>query len=251
MSTRTSSLCINALAASAFLAAAPVQGFSSLSPVGIGLVIAFVILSLAIHEVAHAWVALQRGDPTARDLGRITLNPIPHIDPVMTVILPLMLGFMSGGAFIFGGAKPVPVNAARLKSPLSDMALVALAGPVSNWLLAILFGALYKLSLLHGFYPGAGETYGERIGQLFPLVMASAMATNLFLAVFNLLPIPPLDGSRVMNWLLPAPLREGYMRLETIGLLLVVAVYYFTPVRGFLNAAVQSMANLILSWVPS
>ncbi|MCC6407141.1 MAG: site-2 protease family protein [Planctomycetes bacterium] len=242
---------MNALAAFSFLAVAPVQGFSRLSPVGIGLVIAFVILSLAIHEVAHAWVALQRGDTTARDLGRITLNPIPHIDPVMTIIVPVFLAVLSSGAFIFGGAKPVPVTMSRLKNPLPDMALVALAGPVSNWLLAILFGALYKLSLLHGFYPGAAESYGERLGQLFPLVMASAMATNLFLALFNLLPIPPLDGSRVMNWLLPAPLREGYMRLETIGLFLVVGVYYYTPVRDYLNMAVQGMANLILSWVPA
>lgn len=251
MSPRSSSSFVNALAVALFFSATPLPLFAGMSPIGIGLSIAFVVLSLTIHEVAHAWVALRRGDPTARDLGRITLNPIPHIDPMMTVIMPLALGLMSGGAFIFGGAKPVPVNAARLKSPLSDMALVALAGPVSNWLLAVLFGALYRLSLTHGFYPGAAEYPSERLGQLFPLVMFAAMYSNLFLAVFNLLPIPPLDGSRVMAWLLPASLRESYVRLEAFGMLLVIGVYYFTPVRGFLNVAVDAMARLIWSWVPA
>lgn len=251
MSSRTISLCLNALAAYGMFAAMPVAFSDQLSPIGIGLVVAFLILSLSIHEVAHAWVALQRGDPTARDLGRITLNPIPHIDPVMTIILPLALGLMTGGRMIFGGAKPVPVNAARLRNPLGDMVLVALAGPVSNWLLAILFGLLYKLAIVHGFYPGAGATVMERKLELLPLVMQSSMWMNLFLAVFNLVPVPPLDGSRVMAWLLPARMRDGYVRLESIGIFLVIALSYYRPFALALSNAVFGMSELIVKWVPA
>ena len=111
--------------------------FDGLPPIGVAVALALLVISLGIHEAAHAWVALKCGDTTARDLGRITLNPIPHIDPFMTVILPVLL-VVSGG-FFFGGAKPVPVNFHNLRHPLRDMALVALAGPVSNFFLAAFF----------------------------------------------------------------------------------------------------------------
>jgi Zn-dependent protease len=198
-------------------------------------VIALLVISLGIHEAAHGWVALQRGDTTARDLGRITLNPIPHIDPFMTILLPA-LGFLVGG-FIFGGAKPVPVNYYNLRSPLRDMALVAIAGPASNFLLAVFFGLARKLTIQYGLWDE------EWLG---PRILEYAIYLNLLLAAFNLLPIPPLDGSRVMTWLLPRGVRESYAELERFGLLIVVGlVAFFPPVHDL----VRGIMRLMWSWV--
>ena len=134
----------------AMLAVAPAQS-GILGPIGIAFVITFLVISLGFHEAAHAWVALRCGDPTARDLGRITLNPIVHIDPFMTIILPVMLYVMSSGQFIFGGAKPVPVSYHRLRKPLRDMMFVALAGPITNFLLAIVFVLAWKAAVYSGY----------------------------------------------------------------------------------------------------
>lgn len=208
--------------------------FMDLPPIGIAVVLALLVLSLGIHEAAHGWVALQCGDTTARDLGRITLNPVPHIDPFMTVILPLMMLFSTGGNFLFGGAKPVPVNYYNLRNPLRDMALVAIAGPLSNFLLAGFFLLCLKL-VVYEFGIWAPDTLGER-------VLASAVGFNLALAAFNLLPIPPLDGSRVMTWLLPGGLRESYNSLERWGIYLVVILVYFVPgVMGLVQSTMRAM----------
>ena len=183
------------------------------------------IVSLGVHEAAHGWVALKCGDPTARDLGRITLNPIAHIDPFMTVVLPLILMLTVG--FLFGGAKPVPVNFYNLRRPYRDMALVAIAGPLSNFLIAIFF-AFCEVLLV-----GEGRFFES--GTIAHTLFVQAQVWNLLLAAFNLLPIPPLDGSRVMTWLLPESLREPYVRLESMGLLLVMVVLFMVPgVRGLL-----------------
>jgi len=197
----------------------------------VALVIALLVLSLGIHEAAHGWVALKCGDTTARDLGRITLNPIPHIDPVMTILVPAVL-YLSGSP-IFGGAKPVPVNYYNLRSPLRDMALVAIAGPASNFLLAIFFALSWKCVLQFDVWNTTA------VG---PTVLLHAVFFNLVLAAFNLLPIPPLDGSRVMTWLLPGGLRDSYVMLERFGLLLVIAALYLVPqVHGFVNETVTVM----------
>ena len=196
-------------------------------PLGVALVIAFLVLSLGVHEAAHAWMAWKRGDSTAKDLGRLTLNPIAHIDPVMTVALPAIVYVLSG--FVFGGARPVPVNPNRLRSPLRDMSLVALAGPASNVVLAILFLAIYKVFVYTGFYVGAAEFPRARQEQLLPLVLGAAVTFNVLLAIFNLVPIPPLDGSRVMAWILPAPLRESYVGLERLGMMLIFFLIFFFP----------------------
>lgn len=233
----------------AALALAAPQGFGSgLGPVGIGLVVAFLIISLSIHEAAHAWVAWKRGDPTAHDLGRITLNPIPHIDPVMTILMPALLLFMSNGAFTFGGAKPVPVNAMRLHHPLRDMMLVAIAGPLSNFLLAVLFAAAYWIAIGHGLYPDAASSISERQRQLLPLVLHTSVMMNVALAIFNLIPIPPLDGSRVMTWLLPPSLRQGYVQLETFGMLIIIVLISFVPQ---FNALLQGAVVDVFRWVHS
>ena len=187
-------------------------------PVETTLVIAFLILSLALHEVAHGWVALRCGDPTARDLGRLSLNPIVHVDIVWTLIVPA-LTYMSGG-FLFGGAKPVPVDFRRLRHPLRDMALVAVAGPLTNLVLAALFLVAWKLAVWVG-------SYGEL--DLLPRVLVGTMQFNAILFVFNLIPIPPLDGSRIMTWLLPAGMREPYAALERFGMILIIALVFFVP----------------------
>jgi Zn-dependent protease len=198
-------------------------------------VIALLVISLGIHEAAHGWVALQRGDTTARDLGRITLNPIPHIDPFMTIVLPT-ISFLSTG-FIFGGAKPVPVNYYNLRSPLRDMALVALAGPGSNFLLAIFFGLCWKATQYFGIWDR------EALG---PRILEAAIGFNLLLSAFNLLPIPPLDGSRVMTWLLPRGLRESYASLERFGLLIVIGLLVFVPA---VNHLIRDTVHMMLGWV--
>lgn len=203
----------------------------------IAFIVVFLVMSLCIHEVAHAWVADLCGDSTAKDLGRITLNPLPHIDPMMTVILPVAMLLASNGQMAFGGAKPVPVNYGRLRHPLRDMSFVALAGPASNFLLAIVFLLGWKASVLLGGYPE---------DSLLPRVLLGSMATNLLLAAFNMVPIPPLDGSRVMTWLLPAPLRDSYLGLERIGILLVILVWYFVPpVKHAVYASVNWMYDFI------
>lgn len=184
----------------------------------IGCLIAILILSLGLHEYAHALVAYLCGDDTAKRLGRMTPNPVAHIDLVMTIILPAALYFMAG--VMFGGAKPVPVVPARLRHPLRDMMFVALAGPVTNLILAVLFMLLWKASEAH---------WGYKPADLLPTVMHGAVVFNLLLAVFNMLPIPPLDGSRVMAYLLPQPLREPYVGLERFGLLLVIGFIYLLP----------------------
>lgn len=218
----------------------------NMPPVGIALVIAFLVLSLGFHEAAHAWVALKCGDPTGRDLGRITLNPLPHIDPFLTIILPTVLYLTTG--FIFGGAKPVPVNFHGLRKPWRDMALVAIAGPATNFLLAIVFWvALHALVNVFGVWPK--DSLGAS-------VLSQSVFLNLLLTVFNLLPIPPLDGSRVVAWLMPKALRAGYVGLERVGILLVIGFIFFVPgtqrllMKGMegLNEVVFTIATLGGAW---
>lgn len=198
--------------------------------------LALLVVSLGIHEAAHGWVALKCGDPTARDLGRITLNPIAHIDPFLSILLPAV-AYLSGG-LVFGGAKPVPVNYYNLRSPRRDMALVAIAGPASNFLLAAFFALCWKVLVLE---TGVWDQYA-----LGPRVLAQAVNLNLLLAAFNLLPIPPLDGSRVMTWMLPSGIRDLYAGLERFGLLLVVGVILlFPPVSHY----VRQTRDVMFDWV--
>ena len=162
------------------------------------------LFSLTVHESAHAWTANRLGDPTARRLGRISLNPVVHIDPIGTVLLPLV-AFMAGG-LIFGWAKPVPVNPRNLVNPRRDFLMIAAAGPASNVLLAT------AASLLMRVGPAGAAASGGIASVLFD-VGFMVIQLNLLLAVFNMIPIPPLDGGNVLAGLLPGPLADGYDRV--------------------------------------
>jgi len=197
-----------------------------------------VVLAITLHEAAHGWAASKLGDPTARLMGRVTLNPLPHIDLFGTLILPALLLIMKA-PFLFGYAKPVPVNFSRLNNPRRDMALVALAGPASNLLLATIAALLFHVVDLA---PSAAEDWlVENLRNLFLL--------NLVLAVFNMLPIPPLDGGRVLVSLLPDALAWRVAKLERAGLLLVILVLFLVP---FLAAQVGVTLDVarVLIWGP-
>ena len=210
--------------------------------VAIILSIVLLIVSLSFHELSHAWVAWKCGDPTGKNLGRITLNPLAHIDPFMTVLLPGVLLMVTGGGFLFGGAKPVPVDYHRLRHPMRDMTLVAAAGPFSNLLLAVVFLAGYKFFVDTGLYREASEYASARRNDLLPSVLFTVFRANVLLAVFNMLPIPPLDGSRIMTWVLPSSLRESYLGFERFGMIAIFALILYHPFNVFLDRTVSQVS---------
>jgi Zn-dependent protease len=174
-----------------------------------------VLFAITLHEVSHGWMARSLGDPTAMMLGRLTLNPIKHIDPVGTVLVPGVLLLIGG--FIFGWAKPVPVTWDNLKHPKRDMAFVALAGPTSNLLMAIGWGLSVRLGLL---------LYANWSWAAKPLIYmgVAGIFINLVLMVLNLLPLPPLEGGRVLSGVLPGPWAWRLERIEPYGLLILLAL---------------------------
>jgi Zn-dependent protease len=191
------------------------------------------VLSLTVHECAHALSAHWLGDDTAKERGRLTLNPLPHIDPIGTLLLPAILVASGGG--IFGWAKPTPINPARFRRSVSlrfGVSFTAVAGPISNLLLGVASGVLYA-ALQHA-------------GALSPpaaSLLIAMMSINASLAVFNLLPIPPLDGSRVVLGLLPRRLAQGYAQIARFGMILLLALFMvpalneliWAPIRGVMR----------------
>ncbi len=173
------------------------------------------LLAITLHEVAHGWVALRCGDPTAKSQGRLSLNPLRHIDPVGTVLVPALLAIFGG--FIFGWAKPVPVNYHRLRQPKRDMAFVALAGPGANFIMALGWG----LVMVIGYHLQAGMAW---LGEPLLLMGGAGINVNVMLGVLNLAPIPPLDGSRVLAGVLPDRAGEVMARMEPYGLIILVAL---------------------------
>lgn len=181
-----------------------------------------VLLAITVHEVAHGWVAKQFGDRTAMMLGRLTLNPIKHIDPLGTVLLPLLT--LTMGGFVFGWAKPVPVTWENLVNPKRDMAFVALAGPMANLGMAILWVVVIRL----GFWLSAG---GSSIAQPLSYMGVAGVVINAVLMVLNLVPLPPLDGGRVMVSILPNKLAWRYGRIEPYGMYIILGLF-FTGLLG-------------------
>ncbi|MFN2446677.1 MAG: site-2 protease family protein [Vicinamibacterales bacterium] len=197
-----------------------------------GLLVAFLVLlvSLTVHEAAHAWSADRLGDPTARLLGRLSLNPAVHVDPIGTVLFPLIA--MVTGFPLIGWAKPVPVDMRHLRSPRRDFALIALAGPVSNLVLAVI-GAVVLRALTDG-----GVT--QLVAGFFLFVRV-----NVLLAVFNLIPVPPLDGGNVLMGILPPSAADIIERLRPYGFILL----YVLMLSGALSIFVWPLGNLVLSWL--
>lgn len=195
-----------------------------------------VLFAITVHEVAHGWVAMKLGDPTAKMMGRLTLNPIKHIDLIGTVAVPAVLMFIGG--FVFGWAKPVPITWENLKNPRRDVALVALAGPASNLIMAILWALVMKFALMFSHSTDA---------LLFPLVlMGSAGVTiNLIFMVLNLLPILPLDGGRVVEALLPEPLSSYFGKLENYGLFIILGLLFLGALAWVLSPPVNILRDTI------
>ena len=203
------------------------------------------IIAIVLHEISHGWVANAFGDPTARDLGRLSPNPVRHVDPVGTVVLPLVLAV--AGAPVFGWAKPVPVVAARMRNPRLHMMLVALAGPGMNILLALI--AVFALAAALAIVaPGSGA------GAFLLANLENFLVINIFLAVFNMLPMPPFDGGHVVEGLLPRPLAARYAKLGKYGFLVLILLLVVVPsiwprlniVEWIVVPPVKALLNLFL-----
>ncbi len=199
-----------------------------------------VLFAITLHEAAHGYVARRFGDPTAQMMGRVTLNPLPHIDPIGTVLMPLMLYFATAGAFLFGYAKPVPVDFGRLNRPKRDMVWVALAGPAANFVQAVLWGV--ALVLLTGL--GVGERF-------FLEMCKAGVRVNLVMWAFNLFPLPPLDGGRVLVGLLPLPAARALARTERWGFFIVLALVLLGVVGEFWLRPLMNLGYEVLGLVLS
>ena len=193
------------------------------------------LLAVTLHEVAHGYVADKFGDPTARMLGRLTLNPIKHIDPIGVIALLL---------FGFGWARPVPITIRNLRNPKKSLIWVSIAGPVSNIILAILSAIMLKVLVLIASASATGSSFTANLFEPLALMAAFSLYINVILAVFNMIPIPPLDGGRVLTSLLPAKQSVQLSKVEPIGFLVVIFLVFFTPLWG---VVLQPIINVLVS----
>lgn len=198
-------------------------------------------LAIILHEVAHGWVAYKLGDSTAKDLGRLSLNPVGHIDPIGTLLVPGML-MLSGASFLFGWAKPVPVMFHRLRNPRRDMILVALAGPGANLLMVFGWAIIAKIVL-------ATMSFDTTSFQFMIGVVQKGIIINLVLMVFNLLPMLPLDGGRVVHGLLPRELGDKYAVTEPWGMFVVVALLATGMISKIIGPPLNYLSQLVFSFV--
>jgi Zn-dependent protease len=180
-----------------------------------------ILIAITFHEAAHAFTAWRLGDDTAHRLGRVTFNPLKHVDPFGTILIPALL-FLTKAPFLFGWAKPVPVAFQRLGKPRRDMALVAIAGPLTNVVLAVVSATLIRLAW----------QLPEVMAPWFVQTLYQSILLNLILAIFNMFPIPPLDGSRIVMSLLPKALARQYAKLERFGFLILLGIIFLLPMLG-------------------
>ena len=197
------------------------------------------IYSAILHEIAHGFVAERLGDPTARLMGRLTLNPKNHIDPIMSIALPLIL-ILSGSPVIFGAAKPVPVDPFNFREPKKDMALVSLAGPGTNLLIAVTFALICRL-----LFPSLSLDVIRSTG-LLGFILGTVVYINILLAIFKLIPIPPLDGSKIFALILPDKEAAVYLSIGSIGIFIIFFLLLF-PIGGLsLGSLISNLLNFSL-----
>ncbi len=199
-----------------------------------------ILIAIILHEVAHGFVAYKLGDPTAKMMGRLTLNPISHIDPFGTILMPLLLYVVTNGQFVFGYAKPVPINPMNFKNPKRDMAISAAAGPLTNILLAII-SVLFLKHLLVPLSIAVPASVLESVLRPLSLMIQAGFFINVVLATFNMIPIPPLDGGRVLMGLLPYRQAMSLGKLEPFGFIIIMVLiithisdYIILPVISFI-----------------
>ena len=203
--------------------------------------LAVLFFALSFHEMAHAWAAYKLGDSTAKDAGRLTMNPIVHIDPFMTILFPAFL-IMAGSPVVFGAAKPVPVNTLNLKNPLRDHMWIAAAGPISNVILAVI--AIVLINLFHQPIE-VGRMTGAAWAEPVNLILTLTMFINLLLATFNMIPLYPLDGSWILSRFLKGRAAQAYASLRPYGFFILIALMWTGILWRFINP-VMSFASLFL-----
>lgn len=207
------------------------------------------LFSVVFHEVSHGWTAYMLGDKTAYRMGRLTLNPIPHIDPFMTVLMPLMLGFATGWRIMFGGAKPVPVNPYNFKNPKRDMAITAAAGPASNLVLIIISITLYKILVASGLLNSMDYRISSFNLNFVENFFLYAVLINTVLMVFNLIPIPPLDGSKIIMGFMSYRDAMKYESVSRYGIYIIIGVMLLGMMLNIsiLGAILQPFMNFFLN----
>lgn len=207
--------------------------------------LAAVFPAIVLHEIAHGFIALRLGDPTARNLGRLTLNPIAHVDPIGTILVPLVLAILGGP--VFGWAKPVPINPRYFSNPFQGMLYVALAGPSTNVLLGLSTIVVGRLFLLMVPFSAVitSAAFGSNLLRALFYFLGIFSIINFFLAVLNMIPVPPLDGSRVLTYFLPVEGKRFMLSIERYGFILVLGLLYLRVFNGLFDVVIGMIEKLL------